>query len=112
MRTHLQVLEHCEIGKNHASFGRLGDAKGDDFMGGLVCNSASLKNNRPACNLCDTGNGSQGAGFAGSIAADECHDAPGGNLERDAMQRGNAAVADMEVPNLKHGASPRPGRPR
>ena len=69
---------------------------------GLPSNSSPFHWMEPEEAFDQTADGTQSGGFSGTVDADEGHDLAVGHLQGNAPQGLNAAVADMEIFNLKH----------
>ena len=72
---------------------------------------AALEADTSAGGLYQSGNGTQGGGFARAVGADQSDDLPLGHLKGDALHGLDAAVVDSQIINFQHRLPP-PNKPR
>ena len=108
----LEVLGDREPGEDVASLGGVGEAQGDDLVGGDAVEGLAVEEDAAAAGLEEPGEGAQGGGLAGAVGADEGDDLAGFDGEGDALDGFDLAVGDLEVLDLEQCGhwSPRGGR--
>ena len=74
-----EILADGEVGENHASLGNMGQAAAHDLVGRQAGNISTGINNLAGFGGQQAGNGFEGGGFAGAIAANQRDDAAGGD---------------------------------
>ena len=95
--SHLEVFLHRQVGEDHAAFRNMAKPAADDGVGRLIGDLPTVIADGAAGRFGQAGDGSQGGGITGTIAADEGDDAAGRHLERDAVQGFDRPIGDAEV---------------
>ena len=98
-----EVFRHGEVGKNQASLGDVAQPAGDDFVGCQPGDLDPVKANGSGPRADQAGDGLQGGGLAGSVAADEGHNGATGNLKGDAVNGLDRTIGDGKIGDGQHG---------
>jgi len=93
------------------------DAELDDLVGGQAGQLMPLEADRPALCLEQLTDGAHGGGLAGTVGAENGDDLTLADLQRDPLDRRDAAVGNLEVLDFKqdivtHRRPRFPGMPR
>ena len=99
---HRQVFIDGKIGEDHAALGDVAEAAGDDLVRRERGDVLAEEFDFTGLSAKQTGNRAQRGGFACTVAADERDNRARGNRKRDAAQRADRAVADMEIGDGEH----------
>ena len=104
---HLQVLEHGQAIEDAPPLGHMGDPAEHDVVGGDAEEGFALEAHVATAGGEEPRQGLEGGGLAGAVVAEEGHDLALGDPERDALERVDLPVEDVEVLHLQHGVSHR-----
>ena len=97
----LEVLRHCQTGKNLPSLGDLADSQITDFMRLETRYFASGKANLACAGPFDAGDGAYQGSLAGAIGADNGDDLAVGYFQREAGQRLGVTVIQIEIADFE-----------
>jgi hypothetical protein len=98
---HLEVLRHGHPRKQAASFGALRDPTLDDRMRAGGGDVAALELDRTLSWTVEPVDRAQRRGLAGAVRTDERDDLAGLDAERDALERVDRPVVDVDVVELE-----------
>ena len=108
-----QVLEHRQVGKHAAPFGRHRDTARDQLVRRMSGHVGSIERNRAALRREQPGNRAKGRRLPCPVCAEQRHDLAGTHGQRYVPQRMNRAVEHVDVRERKQGTvSRRQGTPR
>ena len=109
---HVEVLLDRHVRKYPPSFRTMRDARGHHARRFGACDILALEQHRSRTRRDQPGDRTQRRALAGAVGADQGDELPGLDLQRNAAQRGDAAIAAHHVADLKHVPPPARDRPR
>ena len=95
-----------------ASLRHVGDPRPDDLVRGSPVDPAPVEVDASGAGPQEAGDGAQQGGLAGAVRSDQRDDLSPLHLERDAVQRRQAAIAGDQVLDAQRRPVMRQGRPR
>jgi hypothetical protein len=98
---HLEVLQHRHVREEAAPLGRLRDPHADDLVRRAARDVLALEGDRPLPRLVEAVDRAQRGRLARAVRADQRHDLPVADLERDALQGLDRAVEGVDVLDLE-----------
>ena len=112
IRPHLEIFHHCQILKNFAPFGYVGDAEAHDLFWGDAVNTLAHELDRASRRWRDTRDRLERRGLASTVCSEEGDDAPFWDVQGDALEGADVAVERLNTVNLQQRFFPHPGRLR
>ncbi len=109
MRTHLQVLLHCQVVKDPAPFNHLDKPLLGDLFSTQPVNAVAHKLDRPISDLAvlvfqQAGDRLQGSALSGPVCPEKGHDATSGDLDGYTFEnQDHLVVLDLDIIDLQDG---------
>ena len=100
---HLQILLHAHLEEHGPALGDLGQALGDELVGGDTADVLPLEGDGPGVAVEQAGDGFEDGGFPGAVCADEGDDLPLLHGEGDVLDGVDGAVIHIDVLYVQHG---------
>jgi hypothetical protein len=104
---HLQVFEDRHPREDAPAFRRMGNAAADDLKGRQPGDVVAVEMDGPGARLGPAAQGHQQGGLACAVGPDQGDDLAGRNVQIDAVQSLDAAIARFESAHRQHGGGPR-----
>ncbi len=101
VRAHREIFVHGQVGENHAALGHMAESAGDDPVRGQGGDVLAEKLDPAAFRAKQSGDGLKRGGLARAVAADERDDLALIDLDRDALDRLDLSVVDVDVLDLE-----------
>ena len=92
-----QVGGDAQGAEDPAAFRHQGQAQGDDALRGHTGEVLAGEFDGPLAGRQQPGNGAQGGGLAGAVAADQGHHLAGAHVEGDALEHRQAAIPGLDA---------------